>query len=316
MCRLKQATRHAGGMTPCAIRILRQASRDANKVNLIGRADMTSTIKWRQGVLRWSSPLVAILALAASAPAYAVDKNLAACIAEMGAITAADEAANAVADAAAQAADVGLPVMDVGIILSFNQVNANLADLLGPITMIARSTCEMNDTVSSSASTTVFLGWTDAEDTEPNPISIPAQIDGMAGLSSPLARTVDSENDLSVKKMELNLKDGYAAALVDNELKGLANMEGIGLSGIASEKQGLLTISRNLQKLKSAGNITDVLAMIGILLSKIDGDMMRSNIIAHQHEIGDNQRERFNINDRQMSHDDHLVAAKRLAAGL
>jgi hypothetical protein len=303
-------------MTPCPVRILQRAGCAADQVKFIGRDDMTSVIKWHQIVRRWSLPTAATLVLAASAPAYAVDKSLAACIAEMGAITAADEAANAVADAAAQAADVGAPVMDVGIILSLNQVNANLADLLGPLTMTARSTCEMNDTISSSASTTVFLGWTDAEDTEPNPTVIPAQIDGMAGLASPFARTVDSENDLSVKKMELNLKDGYASALVDNELKGLANMEGIGLSGIASEKLGLLTISRNLQKLKTAGNMKDLLAMAAILLNQIDEGIMRSNIIAHQHEIGENQRDRFRLNNRQMIRDDHLAAAKMLAVGL
>lgn len=275
---------------------------------------MRRLTKLRRRLLLWTGLSCAPFSLLAGAPAQAaVDKSLAACMAESAAITAADEATNAGVDAAAEAADVGLPVMDVGIVLSLNQINANLADLLGPITAIAKSTCDTNDTLSTSAKVTDFVGWTDADDTEPLPAVIPAQIDGTIGLASAPARAVDMENTAAVRAMELNLKDGYAAALADNQLKGLANMEGIGLSGIAAEKVAILAAAKNLEKLKLAGNVKDLVAMQGALLNSVFEAVMRSNIISEQQEVGANQRERFRVNERQMIRDDHLATAKMLA---
>lgn len=277
---------------------------------------MKSLIKLALLIRPVAAVSAATLALGVSTPGYAMDKSLAACMAEAETLTVANEAINGTVDVAAQVADVGLPVMDAGIVLSLNQVNANLADLIGPVTMIAKSTCDMNDTLSSSPSATAFIGWIDAEDTEPLPTLIPTQIDGTLGLASPMARMVDAENTTSVRLMEANLKDGYSAALLDNQGKGLANMEGTGLTSIANEKLAIVAAAQNVARLKSADNLTDLMAMHGVILNSLYIASMRANIIAQQQDLAAQQRERFHMNQRQMIRDDHLATATLLSAGI
>lgn len=263
----------------------------------------------------WKLSLAAAVGLLPAAPALAVDKSVAACMAESASITGTDEGINGGVDAATEAADVGLPVMDVGIVLGENQINANLSDMMGPLTEIAKSTCDTNDTLSTSANVSDFVGWTEAEDTEPQPALIPMQIDGTRSDATPFARTVDEENTATIRTMELDLKDGYAPALTGNETEGLANMEGMGLTGIESEKLALVAAGKDLEKLKAAGNMKDLVAMQAIVLNHMFEAIMRSNIISQQQEVGAAQRALFDVNQRKMYQDDHLAVSKMLKVG-
>lgn len=262
----------------------------------------------------WSMAALACSTLLISTPAAAADKSVAACFLEIGGITAAAEAANAVADGVEQAVDIGLPIMAPGILAGLNQVNANLAALEGPLTSIARSTCDLNNTMSTPANPLTFVGWTEGADTEPLPPNLMTQIDGTAVASSPEARSADLENEASIKKMEANLTDGYFAPHLDNEAEGLAAVEGMAMAGIAAEKLALAASERNTIRMKNASDAKEMAAIQMEQTQILTNAVVRVLIEMHHQDAVASTYRWNDMAPMTMSRDSHLMAAKALAA--
>jgi hypothetical protein len=249
-------------------------------------------------------------AVCASAPATAAAPDIAVCAAESALTTAADEGANAAGDAAAVVTGaLGIPVSDEGLQLALSQVNGNLAAMEGPLVTIARSTCETNNTLSSSPSFLSIIPWGQGLDTEPGVLDIPVQIGGLTGISSsPMAKLVEVENTAVVTASEASLSDPEGA-LNGHQSDGLKNMQGIALSNIATAKLFLKEESLQTDRLKAASNITDLLATEGVIqiaavnaLNRIDEDINQLSINAAQIALN-------HANEEKLLKDDHEKAA-------
>jgi hypothetical protein len=301
-------------MTTCANRIVFRVVGAASKAAVDNEAEPMKFLGTMRCSWPWSMAVLACSALLIETPAVAADKSVAACFLEIGGITAADEAANAVADGVEQAVDIGLPIMAPGILAGLNQVNANLASIEGPLTSIARSTCDLNDTMSNPANPLTFSGWVEGADTEPLPANLSTQIDGTAIASSPEARSADFENEASIKKMEANLKDGYFASHLENEAEGLAAVEGMAISGIAAEKIALAASDRNTLKMKAAGNAKEIAAVQMAQLQILTNAVVRMLIVMHHQNAVESTYHWNDMAPVTMSRDSHLMAAKALAS--
>jgi type IV secretion system protein VirB5 len=248
------------------------------------------------------------LALFASTPSAA--KSIPVCAAETAAAAGADEAANAAGDVVGDVIGaLGIPVSDEGIQEQLNQANANLAAMTGFLATIAAATCETNNTLSTPPNTLALLGWSQGLDTEPNVLTIPVQVDGGAGVAfSPMAKEAELANAKVVATAEASLKDPEGS-LLDARSDGLKNMQGIGLTNIGTDKAMLKAEALQIERIKTATNIKNLLAVEGMTQIAAVDALNRIDEGVNQLSINTAQIALNTANQERIIRDDHKKTA-------
>jgi type IV secretion system protein VirB5 len=273
---------------------------------------MTPGISWTLKAHSAWILVIAGFAVCGSAPASA--KGIPVCAAETAATQGVDEGVNAAGDVAGDALGLlGLPVSDEGLQEQLNQVNANLAAMTGFLVTIADSTCETNNTLSNGADTSSIVPWSEGLDLEPSVSSIPQQVGGVTGVAtSPMAKAVDLENRAVLTSAEA--ASDSEGTLMGKQSDGLKNMQGIALDNIGTDKLMLKDEKLQISKLKAASNITNLLAVEGVIqiaavdaLNRIDEGINQLSIDTAQIALN---RE----NEEKVMQNDHAKTAKIFSA--
>ncbi len=171
-----------------------------------------------------------------------------------------EQGINAGVDAAADAADVlGLPVGDAGAQVEDNQINGNLGSIEASLQTITAAVCNSDETISTPSLS--FSTWSQAPDSEPDIADIPAQLDGTTGVAT-WAREVSLANSAAVTTAETaSVITDSEASLLEDRTDGHANMFGIALMNMETDKATLAQQEGLIEKIKTADNIKELTAL-------------------------------------------------------